>query len=187
MRAIAVGFCMILATTASWSANAADGVLSGFGNVPFGSSLDAAKVADGVEVREESCTENTCQLVYRTTAAGLAVTVWQQFTDGAAVRAEVLIRSPTTGGRHSNVSNCDRDFHRIFGLLEARYGAADVPIVLRDEPGPNGEGVFKVREVTFTFANGATIREKRDAGPDATCGLRLFYRPGFAASQGVRF
>ena len=71
--------------------------------------------------------------------------------------------------------------------MEDRYGAADVPIVLRDEPGPNGEGVFKVREVTFTFADGASILEKRDTGPDGTCGLRLFYRPGSGSSQGVRF
>lgn len=98
MRGITIGILASLAMAAPISAQAADGVLTGFGNVPFGSRLDAARVAAGVEVREESCTDNTCQLVYRTTVVGLAATVWQQFTDGAAGRAELLIRSTATGG-----------------------------------------------------------------------------------------
>ena len=184
-KTAALGLAAALAIAPASPVFAADGVLAGFGGVPFGATMAAAKATPDIEIRDEPCNANGCQLVYRTTADGYTVTVWQTFTNDAAALAEVLVRSTVTGGRFANASQCDRAFNRIYTLLESRYGAADVPIVLRNEP--SDAGVIEVREVTFSFPDGASIREKRDATADGTCGLRLFYRPAQSAGNATRF
>lgn len=184
MREIAFGLLVALAI-APGPTLAADGVLAGFGNIPFGTSLAAARTAADIVIREETCNDAGCQLVYRTTAEGFNVAVWQQFANDSATRAEVLIRSATTGGRYANASQCDRVFNRAFLRLETRYGPPDTPIVLRSEP--SDAGPVEVREATFSFADNASIREKRDVTPDGTCGVRLFYRPTDAISAAQKF
>jgi hypothetical protein len=173
----------LLAVTGT--ASAAPGTLAGFGNVPFGMPMDVAKVARGVEVRDQRCDDAWCELVYRTTVRELDVTVWQQFSNGRAIDAEVLVRGPGADGRHLNVSRCDATYNRVHMLVTETYGPSDVPIILRNEYTPNG--IVEVRETTWTFSNGARIREKRDATVDGTCAVRLFYRPGLDRVGDARF
>ncbi|MDA0654326.1 MAG: hypothetical protein O2905_00140 [Proteobacteria bacterium] len=184
-KTAALGLAAALAVAPASAVFAADGVLAGFGGIPFGATMAAAKAAPDIEIRDEPCNANTCQLIYRTTADGYPVTVWQNFTDDAAGLAEVLIRASVTGSRFTNTSQCDRAFNRVFTLLQSRYGAADVPIVQRNET--VDAAVVEVREVTFSFPDGASIREKRDVTADGTCGLRLFYRPSQSVGNATRF
>src|SRR5688572_5416674 len=82
----------------------ANGKLTGFGNIPFGTEVDAAKRAKGVEIRDDTCTATACQLVYRTTVSDLPVTVWQTFTDRRAAEAEIQVRSTGEQGRFISAS-----------------------------------------------------------------------------------
>ncbi len=181
-----VRFAWVAAVLAAGGpAQAAPGALPGFGNVPFGMSLELAKAARGIEVRDQRCDDTWCELVYRTTVRELDVTVWQQFQNGRAIDAEVLVRGPGAEGRHLNVSRCDATYNRVYMLVTETYGPSDVPIILRNEYTPNG--IVEVRETTWTFGNGARIREKRDATNDGTCAVRLFYRPGLDGAGDARF
>ncbi len=165
---------------------AAPGRLAGFGDIPFGTSFAQAKLAPGIDIREDACTPAECRLVYRTAVRELDVTVWQDFAGGVADLAEVLVRGDGQGGRFVNSSRCDATFNRVYLLVTEVYGPADIPIVLRHEPTPEGYQV-EVREVTWTFNDGARIRHKRDVTSDGTCAVRLFYRPGLIRASGTMF
>ena len=157
-------------------ASAADGVLAGFGNVPFGMDLEAARAVPGIEIRDDSCDGNRCLLTYRTTVSDLNVSVFQQFVDNKATSAEVLVRSTGEGGRFTSTSFCEAAFNRVFSMLERKYGAADTPIVQR--AGVDEQGVpVQVREVSFSFVDGAQVRERRRVFEDNTCSMRIFYKP----------
>jgi len=65
-------------------------------------------------------------------------------------------------------------------------GFGNVPFGTSLELARVARGV-EVRETTWTFADGARIRQKRDATPDGTCAVRVFYRPGSSRPGEARF
>jgi hypothetical protein len=177
-----VGTLAVALSGPAWSAN---GKLGGFGNIPFGTEFEAAKRAKGLEIRDETCNPTLCQLVYRTTVSDLPVTVWQTFVERRAGDAEIQIRSTGEQGRFVSASRCDATFNRVYVMLRERYGEADLPVVQRLEP--TQSGMADVREVTFSFSDGAQIREKRDVTEDGTCAVRVFYRPSAPSGGDAAF
>ncbi len=174
-----------LAVALAGPAVSANGKLAGFGNVAFGTEFETAKRAKGLEIREETCNPTLCQLVYRTTVSDLPVTVWQAFTDRRAAEAEIQVRGTADQGRFVSASRCDATFNRVYVMLRDKYGEADLPVVQRQEP--TTSGVADVREVTFTFPDGAQIRQKRDVTEDGTCAVRVFYRPSSPSGGDAAF
>jgi hypothetical protein len=174
-----------LAVALAGPALSASGKLAGFGNIPFGTEFEAAKRAKGIEIRDETCNATVCQLVYRTTVSDLPVTVWQTFVERRAGEAEIQVRGTGEQGRFVSASRCDATFNRVFVILRDKYGEADLPVVQRAEPVTSG--MADVRELTFTFADGAQIREKRDVTEDGTCAVRVFYRPSSPSGGDAAF
>ena len=174
-----------LAMAVAGPALSANGKLAGFGNIPFGTEFEAAKRAKGLEIRDETCNATLCQLVYRTAVSDMPVTVWQVFTERRAADAEIQIRSTGDQGRFVSASRCDATFNRVYVMLREKYGEADLPVVQRQEP--TASGMADVREVTFTFLDGAQIRQKRDVTEDGTCAVRVFYRPSSPSGGDAAF
>ena len=175
-----------LAISLSGPALFADGKLAGFGNIPFGTDYDVTKRAKGIEVREDACASVLCQLVYRTTVSDLPVTVWQSFTERHAAEVEVQVRGTGEQGRFPTASRCDATYNRVYVMLLDKYGQPDVPVLSRTEPGPTATTIY-VREVTFTFTDGAQVRQKRDLTEDGTCAVRVFYRPASTSAGDATF
>jgi hypothetical protein len=172
-----IGLILFFAVIFPTGSYAADGKLTGFGNIPFGMSMEDAKKAKGIKILE--ATDNL--LKYETTVSDLSITAWQRFRANKADKVEVIVESSM-----SSLSDCDALFDKVYGMLSKKYGASDAPISERIERKNYGglQLVSKLREASFSFSDGAVIREKRKQYEGKSCSIRLFYTPGSGGKKG---